>query len=442
MMMENVLITGVGSEMQGVGRLADGRAVFVPGALPDEKVQIEITRDAQRFCEARLVKVLEESKERAASECPYSQNCGGCSARHMNYAYTLKMKRQRVYDALSRLGGVQDPVVLETIGSPDTQRCRNKAEYAVEMRSGKLSIGCFAPKSHRVIDIDDCLLQKSESISLLRWLKANLASYSCAARIRYLVTRVNRAGEMVAVLSADAPVSGEVKRMAAAMMQAVPEVKSLYFCKLKMRPSHALDGECMHIAGEKTMMDTLLGLEFELSPQSFFQVNPVQAEALYLKALEAAGLHEDCNLHIVDAYCGAGTITLAAARLAKSVLGVEIVPPAIENAKRNARRNGLENKTRFICADAAREIPKRIASGERFDAAIVDPPRKGVEEALLHALADADIKRIAYVSCNPSTLARDVKILAARGYKLDWAQPVDMFPWTEHVECAAQLSRD
>ena len=441
-MMEKVNIHGVGSEMQGVGRLADGRAVFVPGALPGEQVEIEITRDAQRFCEAKLLRVAEASPERIQPTCAYYGSCGGCSARHMNYEYSLQLKRQRVYDALSRIGGVEKPTVFETIGCKEVERSRNKAEYAVEMRNGKISIGCFAAKSHRVIPIEDCLLQKEESIRLMRWLQENLVSYGCASRIRYLVTRVNRAGEMCAVLSADAPVQGEIKRMSAAMMQAVPEVKSLYFCKLKMRPSHALDGECTHIAGEKTMHDTLMGLDFELSPQSFFQVNPVQAEVLYKKALEDADLPGSEDKRILDAYCGAGTITLSAAKYAKSALGVEIVPPAIENAKRNARRNGLDGKAKFVCADAAREIPKRIAAGERFDAAIVDPPRKGVEAALLHAMADAKIPVISYVSCNPSTLARDVKILTERGYHLSWAQPVDMFPWTEHVECACRLTRE
>ena len=441
MSMERVNIHGAGSEMQGVGRLADGRAVFVPGALPGEQVEIEITRDAARFCEARLLRVLEPSAQRRESPCAHYGDCGGCSARHMDYGYSLQLKRQRVYDALSRIGGVENPLVFETIGCTETERSRNKAEYVVEMRGGKLSIGCFAARSHRVIPVKDCLLQKEESVRLMRWLGRELPGYGCASRIRYLVTRVNRAGEMCAVLSADAPVQDELRRMAPAMMQAVPEVKSLYLCRLKMRPSHALDGECMHIAGEKTMHDTLLGLDFELSPQSFFQVNPVQAEALYRKALEAAGLTEDGEKYILDAYCGAGTITLAAARHARRALGVEIVPPAIENARRNAKRNGLQGKTEFVCADAAREIPRRIARGERFDAAIVDPPRKGVEASLLHAMADAGIPQIAYVSCNPSTLARDVKILSERGYQLEWAQPVDMFPWTEHVECAAKLVR-
>lgn len=442
MIMEKVLVHGAGSEMQGVGRLADGRAVFVPGALPGETVEVEIIKDAQRFCEARLVRVVKASGSRVQPDCPYYGACGGCSARHMDYETSLYLKQQRVYDALSRIGGVENPEVFETIGCENPERSRNKAEYAVEMRDGKVRIGCYAAKSHRVIPVQDCLLQKEESIRLLNWMQANLAKYPCASRIRYLVTRVSRAGEMTVVLSADAPVQGEVARMAPALMKDIPEIVSLHFCKLKNRPSHALDGFCSHVAGKNTVCDTLLDLEFELSPQSFFQVNPVQAEKLYKNALQAAGLETGRDKRILDAYCGAGTITLAAARMAKHALGVEIVPPAIENAKKNARRNGLEKKSAFVCADAAREIPRRIAAGESFDAAIIDPPRKGADAALLNALADAKIPVISYVSCNPSTLARDVKILAERGYFLEWAQPVDMFPWTEHVECVCRLTRE
>ncbi|MBQ8507379.1 MAG: 23S rRNA (uracil(1939)-C(5))-methyltransferase RlmD [Clostridia bacterium] len=440
--MERILITGAGSEMQGVGRLADGRAAFVPGALPGEIVEIEIAKDAARFCEARLLRVVQPSPDRAEPACPHYGVCGGCSAQHMNYQASLRLKRQRVYDALQRIGGVENPLVGAAIGCENPERCRNKAEYAVSFRDGRLLIGSFEAKSRRIVPLKDCMLQHEASICALSWVQAELPKYSCAGRIRFLVTRVNRAGEMVAVFCADAPVQEDVRRMAKPLMEAVPEVKSLYFCKLNFRPAHALDGACSHIAGSKTMVDELLGLRFELSPQSFFQVNPAQAEKLYLKALEAAGLHENCDKRVLDAYCGAGTITLAAARLAKHATGVEIVPPAIENARQNAKRNGLEKKTRFICADAAKEIPKLISAGERFDAAIIDPPRKGADAALIHALADAKIDRISYVSCNPSTLARDVKIFRERGYRLEWAQPVDMFPWTEHVETAALLVRN
>ena len=327
----------------------------------------------------------------------------------------------------------------ETIGCEAAERCRNKAEYALEMQGGRLRAGYFEARSHRVLPVEDCRLQRTESVRALNWIQAHLAEHACAGHIRGLVTRVNRAGEMMVVLCGDAPVQEGVNAVAQKMQADLPELKSVFFCRLKARPTHALDGVCSHVAGAQTLCDELLGLKFELSPQSFFQVNPVQTEALYRKALEAAGAGKGCRL--LDAYCGAGTITLAAAQLGAQALGVEIVAPAIENARRNARRNGYEGRVRFVCADAAREIPRRIAAGERFAAAVLDPPRKGADPQLLEALAGAEIPRVAYVSCNPSTLARDVKILSARGYRLEWAQPVDMFPWTEHVETVVLLSK-
>ena len=439
-MAEQIIITGVGSELQGVGRLPDGRAVFVPGAIPGERVRVQIEHEKGRFCEASLCDVLEVSTDRAVPACPHVGDCGGCQARHMAYGRTLALKRQIVSDALSRIGGIEAPSVLETLGCADPERTRNKAEYPVAIQDGRPVIGAFARGGRRVVPLSDCLLQRPQSAKALEWLSAHLGEVDCASHLRYMVTRVNRAGELMLVFCADAPVHGAVKRLSPALRDALPELKSLYLCVLNRRPTHALDGRCERIDGDATLSETLCGLEFEISPQSFFQVNPDQAERLYAEALRAAGLTEDTG-DVLDAYCGAGTITLAAARLARHVTGIEIVPPAIEDARRNAKRNGLSDRADFICGDAAKEIPKLLARGRRFDAAILDPPRKGADAALLNALIAAKIPRIAYVSCNPATLARDVKLLAAGGYRLEWARPVDMFPWTGHVESVVKLTR-
>ncbi len=216
-------------------------------------------------------------------------------------------------------------------------------------------------------------------------------------------------------------------------------MRSIYHCALKKRPAHALDGLCTRVWGAETITETLCDLNFQISPQTFFQVNTPQAERLYDLALEAAGLRPDSR--VLDAYCGCGTITLAAARRAGHVLGVEIVPPAISDAKRNASANGLRGKADFVCADAAQEIPRRIKAGEKFDSIIVDPPRKGCDPALIESLIQTQVPRISYVSCDPGTLARDVKLLCAGGYSLEWATPVDMFPGTMHVETVVLLSR-
>ena len=433
----DIEITGSGSELQGVGRLPDGRAVFVPGAIPGETVRVDITADKGRFCEASLVDVLVPSSDRVLSECPHAGECGGCQARHMTYAKTLELKRQRVYDALKRIGGIETPEVRGTLGCPERNRTRNKAEYPIARQDGRFVIGAFAPGGKRIIPLRDCLSQTRESILALRWLSGQLNSLPFAGHLKYLVTRTNRAGEVMLILSGDAPVAEQLRWLAPA-----PEcVQSLWYCHLNRRNTHALDGNCIRIWGSSTLTDRLFELDFELSPQSFFQINARQTEALYDLALDAAGIVPGCGLNVLDAYCGAGTITLSAARYAKSVTGIEIVPPAIENARRNAEINSIPN-ARFICADAAREIPRLLAKNRPFDVAILDPPRKGAEPHLLIALAEAKIPTIAYVSCNPATLARDLKILHSRHYKLQSAQPVDMFPWTGHVETVCLLTHN
>ena len=439
--MERITITGVGSQLQGVGRLADGRAVFVPGALPGETVEIEITQEKARFCEATLSSVLEPSPHRSASACPDAGACGGCQGRHMEYAYTLELKRQIVADALARIGGVSAPNVRETLGCESPKRYRNKAEYPIAWQNGRAVIGMHAAGSGRVVPIGDCLLQSPQSVAALNRFAARLPALPWARQLRYLVTRVNRAGELMLILCADAPVQAELAKIVPELRADLPALQSLYFCLLNRRPAHALDGRCVKLFGADALRETLLGLDFEVSPQSFFQVNPDQAERLYVCALEAAGIAPGCGLDVLDAYCGAGTITLAAARHAKRAVGIEIVAPAIADAKRNAERNGLSDRARFICGDAAREIPRLLSRGQRFDAVLLDPPRKGCDAALLEALVAAGIPTLAYVSCNPATLARDVQSLARGGYHLEWAQPVDMFAWTGHVESVVKLTR-
>ena len=435
--MQIIEITGVGSELQGVGRLDDGRAVFVPGAIPGEKVKIEVTAEKGRFCEASLVEVLESSPDRVEPVCSYAGACGGCQARHMTYARTLALKRQKVYDALTRIGGFVDPEVRDTLGCDDPERTRNKAEYPIARQDGRMVIGAYAPGGRRVIPLTDCLLQSNRSVEALKWLSDRLDTLPFAPHLKYLVTRVNRAGELMIVLCGDAPIASELKAF-----DLLPEdTHSLWYCHLNRRPTHALDGKCTRISGAPILRDRLFDLDFELSPQSFFQVNARQTEVLYDQALQAAGIVPGCDFNVLDAYCGAGTITLSAARCARKVTGIEIVAPAIENARQNARNNHLPN-ARFICGDAAREIPRLLERGERFDVALLDPPRKGADAALLEALAQAGIPTITYVSCNPATLARDLKLLREHGYHLRFAQPVDMFPWTGHVETVVLLTRN
>ena len=441
--MTQVRIHGGGSELQGVGRLPDGRAVFVPGALPGELVRVRVVRDAGRYCEAELQAVVEPSDARVDPACPHYGSCGGCQSLHMKYETALEMKRQRVFDALARIGGVAEPRVLDALGSDPVLRSRNKAEYPIGPGpDGRLAIGAYARGSHRIVPLDDCLLQREESVAALRWFRENLARVRGANQLRYLVTRVNRAGEMMLTLSGDTPNLQDADALARELSAALPALTSVFYCHLNRRAAHALDGRCERVFGQETLTDTLLDLEFELAPQAFFQVNPPQAERLYMKALEAALGDAASPGEVLDIYCGAGTITLAVARRAARAVGVELVRPAIENARRNAERNGLADRTEFICGDAAEEIPRLLRKGRRFDAVVLDPPRKGVDRPALEAILRAQPPRIAYVSCDPGTLARDAKLLAAGGYAMEWAQPVDMFPGTGHCECACLLTHN
>ena len=432
----DVGITGTGSELQGVGRLPDGRAVFVPGAIPGEQVRIRVDADKGRFCEASLVEILEASPDRVDPDCPYTHACGGCQARHMRYARSLQLKRQKVYDALTRIGGFVAPVVLDTLGCPEPNRTRNKAEYPIGFENNRAVIGVHGRDGRHIVPLEDCLLQSRQSVQALNWIAGALNRLPCARHLRYLVTRTNQREEMMLVLCGDIPLPAELKALSPAPEGTV----SLWYCQLNRRPTHALDGKCVQLWGAPTLHERLFDLDFEISPQSFFQVNRHQTEVLYQKALDAAGIRPGCDLCVLDAYCGAGTISLSAARWAKQVTGIEIVAPAIDNARRNAESNGIQNG-RFICGDVARELPRLLARGNRFDAVILDPPRKGADNNTLLAIAQAQIPTVSYVSCNPATLARDLKILSAHGYQLQWAQPVDMFPWTGHVETVVLMSR-
>ena len=428
--MHTLTITGAASELQGVGRL-DGRAVFVPGALPGETVEIEIVKEQERYMVARLLRVLSPSPDRCAGDCRYAQECGGCQARHMTYELSLALKKQRVVDALQRIGGFPEPFVADTLGMAQPERCRNKAEYAI---SGD-KIGLRRVDGRSILPVEDCLLQKEGSVRAMRALRGWLKGHP-STPLKYLVTRVSRAGEVMAILSYE----GGWDASEAARAVSCAEVKSVYGCRLRPGHAHALDGECRLIAGDAALKDELGGIGFTLAPQTFFQVNPTQVEALYKTALDFAGLTG--RELVVDAYCGAGSIALYMARHAARVVGIEILPEAVRDARENAKRAGLSGKVEFFPGRVEAALPEMLKKGLKPDVVVVDPPRKGLDGALTKALVEAAPPHIVYVSCDPGTLARDLKLLREGGYSLRKVQPVDMFPWTAHVECVALMSRE
>ena len=427
-----IQIHGIGSALQGVGRLSDGRAAFVPGAIPGETVEIEIAKDTGRFVVADLKEVHERAPERCEPFCPHFGKCGGCAAQHMNYAATLKHKQTVVQDALRRIGGQREIEALPAIGMEEPLYYRNKVEYAVAPDG---SLGFSMAGSHAVVPAVECPLAENAILPVAKAVENWLKTEGKGSRLRYVVVRSTKAGEVMLVLSGER-ISGEAELYAV-----LPEsVRSVHFCHLKFRPAHALDGETRHLCGEKTLVEELAGMRFSLSAQSFFQVNRSQCEKLLAKAVEFATAGQKGAL-AADVYCGVGTLSLAMAKSPEigKVLGFEIVPQAIADAKANAKANSLAKKTAFFAGDAALTLPKEIR-GRELCAAIIDPPRKGAAPEVLRALMASKPQRICYVSCNPATLARDIAILAEQ-YSVEIVQPVDMFPWTEHVETVVLLSR-
>ena len=423
-----IQITGIGSELQGVGRLPDGRAAFVPGALPGETAEAEIRQEKDRFAQMKLLRIVQPSPDRIQPDCPYYGVCGGCRARHMTYELSLSLKREKVFSALTRLGGQVSPEVLPTLPSPLTEHYRNKAEFA---RDGN-RFGVFEEGSHSVIDVTGCLLQDERSNALLAFLRDHIGRLP----VRYIVTRVNSMGEVMLTLSLSYP--ADIGDLAKAVTKEFDFVRSVYACRLSLRPAHALDGPCTLVMGKETLTETLCGLSFRVSPRSFFQVNRLQAEKLYETALSLAGLTGTEN--VCDIYCGAGTISLCAAKSAAHVTGIEIVPDAIRDAKENAKHNRLPNTT-FLCGDAAKLYPA-LSQKTPFDTVITDPPRAGMDKAVVDALLANPPRKIIYVSCDPGTLARDIKRLTATGtFQMEKAVPVDMFPGTQHVETVVLMSK-
>lgn len=447
-----VEFTGIGSEFQGVGRAEDGRAAFVPYVLPGEVAEVSVWKSADRFIECRLDQLISPSPHRVEPMCPLYGRCGGCKTQHIEYAEGLRLKRQIVSQTLRRLGGLENVVVRETLGAKHPWRYRNKGEYAIstDRSTNTPIIGLCEANSHRVTPVEDCLLQHPLSVHTLkavsRWMQINcIPAWDMAPRgeggPKYLVTRVTNGNEVMAIICTTGkqiPYSGHLQQLIDEHTGG--RLRSLYHLSLSPRPTHALDGRCRLLAGKSALRERLMEFSFDLSPQTFFQVNSTLTETLYREALKAAS-PTDGEL-VLDAYCGAGSISLALARHAKRVIGVELNERAVENARVNAERNHLADKTEFYAGDAANVVLQLFDQGFRPDVIVVDPPRKGVESRLLEAMVQCAPKRIVYVSCNPATLARDLKILLANGaYRLDYVQPVDMFAQTEHVECVALMTK-
>ncbi|MGN0754612.1 MAG: 23S rRNA (uracil(1939)-C(5))-methyltransferase RlmD, partial [Aristaeellaceae bacterium] len=446
-MRKNDLLTltadALGADMEGVCR-ADGMAVFVPGMLPGETAQVRIVKVQSRYAFGQLESApVSPADTRRTPDCPVFPRCGGCSCRHMTYEATLAAKRQQVQDCLRRIGhlAVDVPPVL---GMADPSAYRNKTALPVGGTAENPCVGFYAPRSHAVIPIDRCAnaMPPADDVSraVLAWMRANhVAPYqeeTHTGLIRHLVTRVNREHEALVTLVVNGPAIPKAEVLWAALQPL--GVIGLVLNENREKTNVILGRTFRTLFGASTLTDVLCGLTFDLSPAAFFQVNPVQTEVLYQTALDFAALQPGDR--VADVYCGAGTISLMMARHCKEVLGIEIVPQAIENAKENAARNGIRN-AHFRCGAAEEVLPSLVNEGLRPDVIVIDPPRKGVEPAVIDAIAKAGPRRVVYVSCNVATQARDAALLCACGYRVDRVQPVDMFCWTSGVETVMLLSK-
>lgn len=441
-----VQISGLGSSGEGVGRY-NGFTVFVKNALPEEIVQAEIVLVKKNYAVGVLKQLIKGASERTEPICPVYKECGGCQLQHLSYAGQLKMKQQQVLDALTRIGHL-DVEVLPVIGCSNPWNYRNKMQFPAAVNAeGKINIGCYAAATHSVIDTGSCLIQKEANNEVLNTVRKWMQRFGISAYdektgkglVRHVMSRVGvHSGEVMAVLITSAYDIPHKKELVEWLEKYVPGLVSVVQ-NINKKPTNVVMGSKTRVLyGRPTITDSLGALSFNISAQSFFQVNSEQAEKLYNKALEYAALNG--NETVVDVYCGTGTISLYLAKHAAQVYGIEIVPPAIEDAKKNAADNNCHN-AEFILGDAAEKLPELLAQGIQPDVVIVDPPRAGCEQKVLQAIADVKPKRIVYVSCNPASLARDLAYLAERDYKALAAQPVDMFPMTSHVETVVSLSK-
>ena len=433
----------LGADMEGVCRL-DGIPVFVPGMLPGEETDVRIVKAEKRYAFGRMETLPGvPSPDRKDPGCPVYPRCGGCSCRHMSYEAALSAKRQQVKDCFERIGGIHTEV-LPVLGMEDPRAYRNKTSLPCSGTADNPVLGFYAPRSHSVIPAADCpnAMAPAGEIAgrFLDWMRRfRVEPYheeTHTGLIRHLVIRVNREGKSMVTVAANGSRLPHADELAAALRPL--GTVSLFLNENRDRTNVILSRSFHIIYGSETLPDTLCGLRFELSPASFFQVNPVQTEKLYAAALDFADLKPDETL--CDVYCGAGTITLAAAGRCRSAIGIEIVPEAVENARRNAQRNGITNAV-FHAAPAEGLLPRLVREGLRCDAVIVDPPRKGLEASVIRAVAQAGPSRIVYVSCNPATLARDAALFQEEGYETQKVQPVDMFCWTSGIESVALLSK-
>ncbi|WP_124041419.1 23S rRNA (uracil(1939)-C(5))-methyltransferase RlmD [Clostridium perfringens] len=443
-------IISQGYEGEGIAKIDNKYPIFIEGALKGEKVKVRIVKVNKNFAYGKLMEVLEASEERVNPPCAIYKRCGGCKLQHASYKAQLDFKWDRVKDCVSKIGKLDPSIVKYPLGMEEPWRYRNKVQLPIGLINGEVKIGFFAPRSHDIIDMESCLIQDEigdKVVKLTReWIeKFNIRPYNVDGEydekgiVRHIMIRRGfTTNEVMVVLVTNGENIPHKEEFVDLMVKNIPGIKSVIQNINSKKTNVILGLESKTLWGEDTISDYIGDFRFNISPLSFFQVNPTQTEVLYGKALEYANLTG--NEEVFDAYCGTGTITLFLSQKAKKVYGVEIIPQAIDNAWINAKENKVEN-VEFFVGESEVVIPDLINKGVKTDVVVVDPPRKGCDKKLLDAITNIDAKKIVYVSCDPSTLGRDLKVLEDNGYKTLEVQPVDMFPNTSHVETVVLLRR-
>lgn len=441
-------IISQGYEGEGIAKIDNKYPIFIEGALKGEKVKVRIVKVNKNFAYGKLMEVLEASEERVNPPCAIYKRCGGCKLQHASYKAQLDFKLDRVKDCVSKIGKLDPSIVKYPLGMENPWRYRNKVQLPIGLINGEVKIGFFAPRSHDIINMESCLIQDEigdKVVKLTReWIeKFNIRPYNVDGEydekgiVRHIMIRRGfTTNEVMIVLVTNGEKLPHKEEFVDLMVKNIPGIKSVIQNINSKKTNVILGLESKTLWGEDTISDYIGDFRFNISPLSFFQVNPIQTEVLYGKALEYANLTG--NEEVFDAYCGTGTITLFLSQKAKKVYGVEIIPQAIDNAWINAKENKVEN-VEFFVGESEVVIPDLINKGVKADVVVVDPPRKGCDKKLLDAITNIDAKKIVYVSCDPSTLGRDLQVLEENGYKTLEVQPVDMFPNTAHIENVALL---
>ena len=443
-------IERLSNDGSGVAHSSEGEAVFVPGTAPGDEAQVRIVKDCGRYAFGILDKLLTPSPDRIPVDCAVAGPCGGCSLRHLDYTAELRAKQESVADAFRRIGGLDVPV-LDALPSPEVDRYRNKVQFPVGRdKDGAPCIGFYAGRTHRIVPCPDCKLQPGILNDIGNTLCAFFAAHGIQpydeergkGLVRHIFLRRGaHSGQIMVCLVCTRPKLPHSDELVVLLRERFSDIATILINVNAKKTNVILGEESVTLYGPGCIEDTLCGVPVRLGPLSFYQVNTLAAERLYGVAAEYARLEPDDVL--LDLYCGMGTIGLSMANHCRELIGVEIIPEAIDSAKANAARMGdaIAAKSRFFCADAGEAAARLAAEGLRPDVIMLDPPRKGCDETTLSAVVQMSPRRVVYVSCNPSTAARDAAWLGQHGYRAEKVQPVDLFPRTKHVECVIALSK-